>query len=326
MSPTPPPPPGAGQPWRPDGPPPPPGAPAGQPVVGPPAARPVAPPERGVPQPPGSHRTRTRTSLRDVPSPYGLWIATFSVLIFIAPNLVLVGIVGIDAVETVAQENATLIVLNLMIGLVLQVVVFALALLPLLAAGRPFSRLWGPTRTTGAMVAIGLATGVGVAIVAYTLNAIVVLLAGVEDPVEQQLLQDALAGGLPLALVALLAVVVAPLAEEVIFRGVLFRALADRINLAVGLVLSSVIFALIHIEVVVSQPFALVGLFTVGFLLALAFHLTGNLMVAVLGHAVFNAISLGLAVLVDRLDLEDLLDLDLAAAPLVALRALVGVG
>jgi len=289
-------------------------------------APPVAPPGGGGSQAPGAQRTRTRTPLRDVPSPYGLWIATFSVLIFISPNLVLLGIAGLDAVETIASESTSLIVLNLLVGLVLQMIVFGLALLPVLAAGRPFSRLWGPTRTTGAMVAIGLATGFGVAVVSFTLNAIVVLLAGVEDPVEQQLLQDALAGGLPLVLVALLAVVVAPLAEEVIFRGVLFRALADRINLPVGLVLSSAIFAVIHIEVVVSQPFALVGLFTVGLLLALAYHLTGNLMVAILGHAVFNAISLGLTVLIDRLDLEDLLDLELAAAPLVGWLPLAGLG
>ncbi len=287
---------------------------------------PVAPAARGGSQGPGAQRTRTRTPLREVPSPYGLWIAAFSVLIFISPNLVLLGISGVDAVETVASDSTRLIVLNLVVGLVLQLVVFCLALLPLLAAGRPFSRLWGPTRTTGAMVAIGLATGFVVAFVSFTLNAIVVLLAGVEDPVEQQLLQDALAGGLPLALVALLAVVVAPLVEEVIFRGVLFRALADRINLSVGLVLSAAIFAVIHVEVVLSQPFALVGLFTVGFLLALAYHLTGNLMVAVLGHAVFNAISLGLTLLIDRLDLDELLDLELAVAPTLGWLPLAGLG
>jgi uncharacterized protein len=289
-------------------PPPPPGARRPVPAGGPPPTGGAAGPDPGGPVPPGAHRTRQRRSLRDVPSPYGLWIAVFSVLIFVAPNLVVLGISGIDGLETVVLESTTMIVVNLIAGLVLQVVVFGLALLPLLAAGRPYSRLWGPTRTTGAMVGLGLAVGFGVAIVAYIVNIIVVVLVGVEDPVQQQLLQDALAGGLPLAMVALLAVVVAPFVEEVIFRGVLFRALADRINLPVGLVLSSVIFAGIHIEVVASQPFALLGLFTVGFLLALAYHLTGNLMVAVLGHAVFNAISLGLAVLADRLDLEELLE------------------
>lgn len=243
-----------------------------------------------------------------MPSPYGLWIAFFSVLIFIAPNLVVLGIAGMDALDTVVLESTTMIVVNLIAGLVLQLVVFVLALLPLLAAGRPYARLWGPTRTTGAMIGLGLATGVVVAIVSYLVNIIVVVLVGVEDPVQQQLLQDALAGGLPLLLVALLAVVVAPFVEEVIFRGVLFRALADRINLPVGLVLSAAIFAVIHIEVVASQPFALVGLFIVGFLLAWAYHLTGNLTVPILGHAVFNAISLGLTVLADRLDLERLLE------------------
>lgn len=318
MSPSPPPPPDAGR----SGPPPPPAA-AGIPAPGGP---PSAPPVRGGPGLPGAQRTRTRTPLTDVPSPYGLWIAFFSVLIFVAPNLVLLGIAGVAAVETVVTDSTTMIVLNLVVGLVLQVVVFALALLPLLAAGRPFARLWGPTRTTGAMVGLGVVAGLVVAIVSYTLNAIAVLVAGVEDPVEQQLLQDALAGGLPLLVVALLAVVVAPVVEEVIFRGVLFRALADRINLPVGLVLSAAIFALIHIEVVLSQPFALVGLFAVGFLLAWAYHLTGNLTVPILGHAVFNAISLGLTVVVDRLDLEELVDLEIALVPWRAGVSLAGLG
>lgn len=247
-----------------------------------------------------------------MPSPYGLWIALFSVAIFTAPNLLLIGIAGTDAVETVAVESSGLIVLNLLVGLVLQLFVFVLALLPLLAAGRPYNRLLGPTRTTGAMVAIGLASGVVVAILAYTLNAIAVLITGSQEPVEQQLLQDALAGGLPLVLVVVLAVIVAPLVEEVIFRGVLFRAMADRINLGVSLVVSSAIFALIHIEVVLSQPAALVGLFTVGLVLAVAYHLTGNLLVPILGHAVFNAISISLTVAVDRLDLEELTEIPTA--------------
>ncbi len=295
--PQPPPPPGAND--RPHGS----GDGAGVPP-GPPPAAPVSAPPPATPQ-----RTRVRTPLSAVRSPYGLWIALFSVAIFTAPNLVLVGVAGTDAVETVAIESSGLIVLNLLVGLVLQLVVFAVALLPLLAAGRPYNRLLGPTRTTGAMVAIGLASGVAVAVLAYALNAIVVLLTGAEEPVQQQLLQDALAGGLPLVLVSVLAVIVAPLVEEVIFRGVLFRAMADRINLGVALVLSSAIFAVIHVEVVLSQPAALVGLFVVGFVLAVAFHLTGNIMVPILGHAVFNAISLALTVAVDRLDVEDMMEI-----------------
>ena len=288
-------------------------APGGAPAPTGPGGAPAPTGPGGAPAPTGAGgapaRTRTRTPLSRARSPYGLWIALFSVAIFVAPNLVLVGIAGMEAVETVPMESDGLIVLNLLVGLVLQLIVFGIALLPLLAAGRPYSRLFGPTRTTATMVVVGLGTGVGVAVLAYLLNAIAVLLAGTEEPVQQQLLEDALAGGLPLVLVVVLAVVVAPVVEEVIFRGVLFRAMSDRINLGVALVLSSAIFALIHIEVLFSQPVALVGLFTVGLLLAVAYHLTGNLMVPILGHAVFNAISLSLTVVVDRLDLDDMVEL-----------------
>jgi uncharacterized protein len=109
-----------------------------------------------------------------------------------------------------------------------------------------------------------------------------------------------------LVLAGIIAVVVAPIVEEVVFRGILFRALADRIGLWIGAIVSSAIFALIHIEVVLSQPVALGGLFMVGLLLALAYHWTGNLLVPILGHAVFNAASLGLALALERLGLDEL--------------------
>jgi len=243
-----------------------------------------------------------------VPSPYGLWVAFFALLVFIAPNLVVLGMAGTDALETAVQDSSSLIVLNLLVGLALQLIVFGLALIPVLFSGRPLSRLLGPTRTTPAMVGIGLATGFVVAFASYTVNAIAVLISGSTEAVEQQLLQDALAGGLPLVLVSLLAIVVAPLTEEAIFRGVLFRALAGRTTATLGAVLSAAIFALIHFEVVFSQPIALLGLFTIGLLLAVAYHLTGNLLVPIIAHGVFNAISIGLTVLVGRLDLEELVE------------------
>jgi membrane protease YdiL (CAAX protease family) len=248
-----------------------------------------------------------------------LWIATFAVLIFIAPNLVVVGIAGTEALETVAQESSSLIVLNLLFGLILQLVVFGLALLPVLFAGRPFSRLLGPTRTTPAMIGIGVATGFVVAFASYTVNAIAVLITGTTEPVEQQLLQDAMAGGVPLVLVMVLAIVVAPLAEEVIFRGVLFRALASRSTVTLGVVLSAAVFAVIHFEVAFSQPVALLGLFTIGALLAVAYHLTGNLFVPIIAHGVFNAISIGLTVLVEQLDLEELVEVAALLGPVVPL-------
>jgi len=274
----------------------------------PPPPPPGGPPPSSVAEDGRWARTRQRTPLGRVPSPYGLGIAFFSVLILISPNLVVLGIAGTDVLETVVQDSTSLIVLNLVVGLVLQLIVFGLALLPVLSAGRPFSRLFGPTRTTPAMILIGLATGLVVAVASYTVNAIAVLITGSTEAVEQQLLQDAMAGGLPLALVLLLAIVAAPLTEEVIYRGVLFRALAGRTTVTLGAVLSAAVFALIHVEVVFSQPIALLGLFTIGLLLAVAYHLTGNLVVPIIAHGVFNAISIGLALFIERLDLEELVE------------------
>lgn len=258
-----------------------------------------ASPAPGTPD--GEQRSRRRIRLDLVRSPYALWVAVLSVAVFCAPNLLVLA-AGSGSVGSAGQPTEAELILGLVITLVLQLVVFSLALLPLLAAGRPFSRLWGPTKGTPAMVAIGLAVGVVTVLIAYTINALVIVVLGDGEPVEQELMDSVLSGGTAAVLGVLIAVVVAPFTEEVIFRGVLFRALADRIGMFGGAILSALVFAVIHIEVVFSQPLALTGLFVIGVLLAIAYHLTGSIVVPIIGHAVFNATSLALATLVDRLD------------------------
>jgi membrane protease YdiL (CAAX protease family) len=252
-----------------------------------------------------------------------LWTAIVAMLVFSGPNLITVALGGLDTGETVELSGGVLI-FSLVFTLILQVIIFGIALLPLLVTKRLDRRLWGPQRTSWSVVWIGLAVGVVTAIVAYTLNGIAAFLIGAEDPVEQQLLQDALTGGATLAIVALLAVVVAPLVEEVLFRGVLFRSLMDRTGVWVAAVLSSALFAIVHVEVVVSQPVALVGLFTVGLVLAIAYRIVGNLWIPIIGHAVFNGISLSLAIVVDRLGLDELVALADAARLLSPAARLVG--
>jgi len=249
-------------------------------------------------------RTDERTPLDRVPSPYGLLIALATVLIFVAPNLLVLAFDGFaDGPGTTALPEGPELIFGLVVTIVLQLTVFALSLLPLLIAGRPFRRLLGPTRSTGLMWAIGLGVGIVTVIVTYTVNAVFVLSFGDGEAVEQEVLDIALAGGAATVLAILLAVVLAPITEEIVFRGVLFRALDHRFGMWPAAVLSSAVFAVIHFEVLFSQPLALVGLFTVGILLAIAYHRTGSLLVPILGHAVFNAVSVSLALLVEQLDL-----------------------
>jgi len=78
--------------------------------------------------------------------------------------------------------------------------------------------------------------------------------------------------------------VLAPVSEEVIFRGVLFRTWAKRYGHWAGAVLSSILFALIHFY----SPFGLFSVFMSGMIFAWVTWRTGSLWPAMLIHAFGN--------------------------------------
>ncbi len=100
-------------------------------------------------------------------------------------------------------------------------------------------------------------------------------------------------------LFALLFTVAAPVAEELLFRGLLFRTLRDGImgrlgrrwGVALGALLSGVIFGGIHIGG--GQDDFLPVLMMLGVLLALAYQWSGTLYVPVVLHSVNNALATG---------------------------------
>ena len=92
------------------------------------------------------------------------------------------------------------------------------------------------------------------------------------------------AGGLVLFVV--LAVVMAPLFEEVFFRGFLFRGFANSWGWGWGAVASAAIFGLAHLQLDVFVP-----LFALGIGLAWVYHRTGSLWTSISLHALFNGIS-----------------------------------
>ncbi len=304
--PPPPPPPGSGRPSSGDGWPP----PSGRPL--PPDQRFADAPSQATPVPQstgvaGMHR------LTDQPSPYSVLLAAVVLAIMAAPNAVFFVLDRVVAgqVGTQPAPSEGSLIFGLVVALVLQVIIFLVAMLPLLIRRRLDRRLFGPTQPTGTWLALGFGVIAGVIALfaAYGVNIALALVAGTDEAVEQQLLQDALGGGWSLLLAAVIAVIAAPIVEEIVFRGVLFRALGDAVGLWGGAILASAIFAVIHIEVLTSQPIAMGGLFAVGMALSLAYHYTGNLLVPIVGHAVFNGSSLALALVVDRLGLDDLVAL-----------------
>jgi len=88
-------------------------------------------------------------------------------------------------------------------------------------------------------------------------------------------------------------VVVAPIAEELFFRGVAYNAWIRERGPRFALYGSAALFALIH-----GSVFALAPIFALGIALALLYRRTGSLPAAMAMHAGFNAISVVLTLLV----------------------------
>lgn len=86
-------------------------------------------------------------------------------------------------------------------------------------------------------------------------------------------------------LLALLAIGIAPISEELIFRGTLYRFLKGRVRPTTALILSAIVFAGFHLPTLVYA----IPLFILGLLLGYSYERTGNLTVPILFHALFNA-------------------------------------
>lgn len=138
----------------------------------------------------------------------------------------------------------------------------ALALLVLVAAGCAFS--------VAATVAVLAAAGV---------KATFAPLSTVSAPSD------------PLFVVGLVgAIVLTPVAEELLFRGILYQALRKHVGVALGIASSAVIFAGLHV-----RPATAPALLVLGIGLAVAFERTRSLFPSMVMHAAYNGVIILLA-------------------------------
>lgn len=140
---------------------------------------------------------------------------------------------------------------------------------------------WGPAAIAwggayGVLIAYGVLLlaldGIGVNVSAFE----------AENELPDELRQSVLA----LLLFAIAVVAVAPLSEELFFRGLLFRGLRGYWRLAPSLAVSGLAFGLFHINPGVLLPFAVIGV-----LFAWANEQTGSLWTSIVAHAVFNGVN-----------------------------------
>lgn len=98
----------------------------------------------------------------------------------------------------------------------------------------------------------------------------------------------------PVALgcLAFFAIIMAPIAEEVIFRGCIYRFLKSKLQPYAAMLLSACVFGLIH-----GNLMAFVPLTFVGFLLAYSYEKERNLLIPIFYHGLFNCLTLSMITL-----------------------------
>jgi membrane protease YdiL (CAAX protease family) len=115
---------------------------------------------------------------------------------------------------------------------------------------------------------------------------------GLIEDLEQQALVTLFQGGgdpVAIGLLVVAAVVLAPIVEELIFRGCLYRFLKSQTTLLPAQIASGIFFSMIHWNLLSFLPLVLVGIF-----LARVYEKTGSILVAIWFHAFFNTFSLGM--------------------------------
>lgn len=135
-----------------------------------------------------------------------------------------------------------------------------------------------------------LLVGVGLQVVALVALIPIAELAGLDDAPQEAVKRLEDAGGIQLLFLGIGVVVVAPVVEELVFRGLLLRSLLRRMSPGWAVAVSAAVFGLVHL----ADPGAAVvvpGLVALGLLTGVEATRTGSLSRPILLHAGFNLLT-----------------------------------
>ena len=108
------------------------------------------------------------------------------------------------------------------------------------------------------------------------------------DPPKQHFLELALQSSVGTMMVLILFVVVlAPLVEETLFRGLLYTALAEKLPPAATILISGAVFGLVHLEVPALMPMLVI----LGWILGWLRYKSGSIVPPLILHMVNNALA-----------------------------------
>jgi membrane protease YdiL (CAAX protease family) len=192
-------------------------------------------------------------------------------------------------ISLIASVSVSLLSLDVDVGLMVSLAEFLLLVPVWWLTVRKYKVGWGALGLRsfrGAMIGLGC----GLMILSSTFNLFYSLFLALFDlraqvdlvPVFAELESPwwLLAGG----------VIVAPVVEEVFFRGFVFAGLRGRYGWKKAALISAALFAVIHVT-----PTAMIPIFILGLIFAYLYHRSNSIWPAVLMHISTNALALGLA-------------------------------
>ncbi len=205
-------------------------------------------------------------------------------------------VVGLDALRPLAEGDLDATDAVVFLGLATLAQGLAMGIWPVIVArwkGGGVVEDFG-LRVRPIDVVYGLGVAVAMLLVAGGIATLLSELLGADaaDSTNTQIIDDA-ANTSAIWIIAIAAVVVAPIVEELFFRGLCLRAIEKRFGTTAAVVGSSILFTLPHFTnpslAGTAVLFAAIG--TVGLALALLVVATGRLGPAIVAHALFNGIS-----------------------------------
>jgi membrane protease YdiL (CAAX protease family) len=241
---------------------------------------------------PAAHTADADAPPLSVATAIALWVMSIA-LVFVVQSVVLVlytvisqGVIGKDQILTAASSPA---------GIVVQVLAnlpaFLLTLMLIwwvtTAGGRHSfwqAISWKRHKTTAWWVV----TGILLWAASFVLTYYVVKIFGAKETTFEQLIRSS--PGARLAIVAL-AVLGAPLVEEIVYRGVVYPALERAFGVAQAIIGVAALFTLVHVPQYWNNPGLIVGLAFLSIALTIVRARTGSVLPCFIIHLVFNSIS-----------------------------------
>lgn len=213
-------------------------------------------------------------------------IAAWEAIVVLVITLITQAVVAFVAVQMIEDKNTVVAVLVLAGELTMLLVVVAWVKgfhgMTMADFGWRSRAPRGDVGVGLGAAALGLALEIPLVLVGQLIGRIIL-----DRPVEQpqQLAFEGDPSTLILVITGIGAVILAPIAEESLFRGIVYKGFRSRLGVGVAALLSGILFGLVHVYPLLWLPIG-----ALGYILALTFERRGSLLPPIVGHALFNAV------------------------------------